>query len=250
MNEKLEFIYPDWPASANVRAVTTTRTGGVSRGPYESLNLGDRAGDDPEHVRKNRARLRAALALPFEPLWLRQVHGVNVVDAAMARPGVTADGAYTDQPGAALAVLTADCLPVFLCDKAGTKVALLHAGWRGLAAGVIEAGVDKLQIPWAELLAWLGPGIGAEAYEVGDDVRDAFTAHDPGAAAAFRVHGSGKWLADMYALARRRLAALGVTAVSGGGHCTFSERDKFFSYRRDGACGRMAALIWLNPAPR
>jgi YfiH family protein len=175
---------------------------------------------------------------------------VNVVDAATARPGVTADGAYTDQAGVVLAVLTADCLPIFLCDREGTRIALLHAGWRGLAAGVIEAGVERLQTPGAELLAWLGPGIGAEAYEVGDEVRNAFTAHDPGADAAFRAHGSGKWLADMYALARRRLAALGVTAVSGGSHCTFRERDKFFSYRRDGACGRMAALAWLNPEAR
>jgi YfiH family protein len=250
MTAKLEFISPDWPAPANLNALTTLRTGGVSRGAYASFNLGDHVGDDPAAVVRNRARLRERLQLPTEPLWLKQVHGVNVVDAATAARGVTADGAYTDRPGVVLAVLTADCLPIFLCDRKGTRIALLHAGWRGLAAGVIEAGVAKLQTPGAELLTWLGPGIGAEAYEVGDDVREAFTAHDPGAAAAFRARGSGKWLADMYAIARRRLAALGVTAVSGGRHCTFRERDKFFSYRRDGACGRMAALIWLNPAAR
>lgn len=250
MPAQLQFIRPDWSAPSNINALTTLRTGGVSRGAYASFNLGDHVGDDPAAVARNRAHLRDRLKLPTEPLWLNQVHGTNVVDAATAVRGVTADGAYTDRPGVVISVLTADCLPIFLCDRKGTRIALLHAGWRGLAAGVIEAGVAKLQVPGAELLAWFGPGIGAEAYEVGDDVREAFTAHDPDAAAAFRVQGSGKWLADMYALARRRLAALGVTAVSGGGHCTFRERDKFFSYRRDGACGRMAALAWLNPDAR
>lgn len=249
MNEKLEFIYPDWRAPANVRAVTTTRVGGVSRGPYESFNLGDRAGDDPECVRRNRALLRAALNLPLEPVWLRQVHGVSVVDAA-ARAGVTADGAWSGMPGVVCVVLTADCLPVFLCDREGTKVALVHAGWRGLAAGVIEAGARALGIPGPELLAHLGPGIGPQAYEVGDDVRLAFVDKDAGAARAFQPHGADKWRADMYGLARMRLLALGVRAITGGEYCTYRERDKFFSYRRDGVCGRMASLIWLNPAPR
>ena len=249
MNEKLEFIYPDWRAPKNVRAVTTTRVGGVSRGPYESFNLGDRAGDDPECVRRNRALLRATLNLPSEPVWLKQVHGVSVVDAA-APAGATADGAWSGTPGVVCVVLTADCLPVFLCDREGTKVALVHAGWRGLAAGVIEAGVRALGVPGENLLAWLGPAIGPQSYEVGDDVRNAFIGVDPDAARAFAPRAAGRWLADMYTLARQRLAALGVREIHGGGRCTFRERDKFFSYRRDGVCGRMASLIWLNPAPR
>ena len=238
-----EFIYPDWSAPKNVRAVTTARTGGVSRGPYGSLNLGDHVGDDPEAVRRNRALLRAALKLPSEPLWLRQVHGTNVVDGAAAETGATADGAWTGKPGVVLAVLTADCLPVFLCDRQGTKVALLHAGWRGLAAGVIEAGVRALGIPGENLSAWLGPAIGPQSYEVGDDVRNAFLGADPEAAQAFAPGAAGRWLADMYALARQRLGALGVREVYGGGHCTLREAGRFFSHRRDGPrTGRQGML--------
>jgi YfiH family protein len=238
-------IRPDWSELTHIRALTTIRSGGVSIGAYESLNLGDHVGDDPEAVARNRKLLRESLRLPAEPLWLKQVHGTTVVNAAEAHPGVTADGAWTDKREVVLAVLTADCLPVFLCDKAGTRIALLHAGWRGLAAGIVEDGVRALNVRGAELVAWLGPAIGPEAYEVGDDVRSAFVAHDPGATSAFRQNGSGRWLADMYGLARRRLVALGVTDISGGDHCTFRERDKFFSYRRDGATGRMASLLWL-----
>lgn len=245
MNDKLEFVYPDWPAPKNVRAVTTTRAGGVSRGPYESLNLGDHVGDGPEAVRRNRALLRAALKLPSEPLWLRQVHGTNVV-AATAQAGVTADGAWTERRDVVCAVLTADCLPVFLCDRHGTKVALLHAGWRGLAAGVIEAGVRALGIPGENLLAWLGPAIGPQSYEVGDDVRNAFLGADPQAAQAFAPGAAGRWRADMHALARQRLGALGVREIHGGGRCTLREAGRFFSHRRDGTCGRMASLIWLE----
>jgi hypothetical protein len=236
----------------------------VSRGSYESFNLGDHVGDDPGAVQRNRALLREALDLPAEPLWLKQVHDTNVVDAATAPPGVTADGAWTDKPGVVLAALTADCLPVFLCDRAGTKIALLHAGWRGLAGGVIEAGVRKLAVAGdvqggtspgprgtsvraagEDLLAWLGPAIGPDSYEVGDEVRAAFIAHDPAAAETFWANGPGRWWADLYALARRRLLALGVRVVHGGEHCTLREPDRFFSYRRDGQCGRMASLLWL-----
>ena len=240
-----EFILPDWPAPANVRAAVTTRTGGVSHAPYDSFNLGTHVGDDPTAVRENRARLRAALALPAEPVWLKQVHGVAVVDAAQGGAEPEADGAFAAQPGAVCVVLTADCLPVLLCNRQGTKVAALHAGWRGLAGGVIEAGVKAMGVPGNELLAWLGPAIGPQTFEVGTDVRAAFVQHDAQAAQAFRAVREGKYLADIYQLARLRLQRLGVAAVYGGGFCTVTERERFFSYRRDGATGRMASLIWL-----
>lgn len=245
-----EFIFPDWPAPANVKALTTTRVGGLSRGPYASFNLGDHVGDDPDVVRRNRARLREALALSSEPRWLRQVHGVTVVDAASADADTTADGAWTDRPGVVCAVLTADCLPVFLCNRQGTKVALLHAGWRGLMAGVIEAGLQALATPGAELLAWLGPVIGPDSYEVGDAVRDAFLAQDADAAACFRAQGAGQWHADLYALARRHLQAQGVNVIHGGHFCTVREPERFYSFRRDGVTGRMASLIWLDISAR
>lgn len=240
-----KFIYPEWPAPANVHAVVTTRIGGISKNPYNTFNLATHVGDDPQTVAANRTNLREALKLPAEPLWLRQVHGVTVVDAACTKSEMEADGVYATRPGAVCAVLTADCLPVLLCDRQGTKVAALHAGWRGLAGGVIEAGVKALNVSASELLAWLGPAIGPEAFEVGEEVRDAFMAHDSAANAAFRPQGNGKYLADIYRLARRRLAALGVTAVYGGGLCTVHDRARFYSYRRDGVTGRMATLIWL-----
>jgi hypothetical protein len=240
------FITPDWPAPANVRACVTTRAGGVSRPPYASFNLAAHVGDDPQAVASNRARLRAELALPGEPAWLTQVHGVGVVDAAAeAADRPQADGAFATVPGAVCAVLTADCLPVLLCDRDGTRVAALHAGWRGLSSGVIEAGVRALDVAGGELLAWLGPAIGPLAFEVGAEVRAAFVAGDPAAASAFQPDRSGKFLADIYLLARQRLAGLGVTAVYGGGLCTVADRDRFYSYRRDGVTGRMASLIWL-----
>jgi YfiH family protein len=240
-----QFILPDWPAPPNVRAAVTTRTGGVSHTPYDSFNLAAHVGDDPAAVRENRARLRTALALPAEPLWLKQVHGVAVVDVARAGAEAEADGAFATQPSAVCAVLTADCLPVLLCNREGTKVAALHAGWRGLAGGVIEAGVKALGVPWDGLLVWLGPAIGPQAFEVGVEVRAAFVQHDAQAAQAFRAVRDGKYQADIYLLARQRLACLGVAAVYGGGFCTVTERARFFSYRRDGATGRMASLIWL-----
>jgi len=241
-----QFILPDWPAPANVRAVVTTRVGGVSRAPYDSFNMAAHVGDDPEAVRANRAQLRDALRLPTEPVWLRQVHGVNVIDAARATIEPEADGAFAKQPGAVCAVLTADCLPVFLCDRAGTRVAVLHAGWRGLAAGVIEEGVQALGVRGHDLLAWLGPAIGSQSFEVGPEVRDAFMRHDARAADAFRSGNGDRYRADIYLLARQRLMRLGVEAVYGGGFCTVTDRARFYSYRRDGACGRMASLIWLS----
>jgi polyphenol oxidase len=238
-------ITPDWPAPGNVRACATTRTGGVSHPPYDSFNLAAHVGDDPQAVAANRARLREQMQLPAEPVWLTQVHGVTVVDAAQAADQPQADGAYATRPGAVCAVLTADCLPVLLCDRAGTRVAALHAGWRGLAGGILEAGVQALNVPGSELLAWLGPAIGPQAFEVGPEVRAAFVAHDPTAAAAFRPQTGDRYLADLYRLARQRLVALGVPAVYGGKDCTLTDGARFFSYRRDGRCGRMAALVWL-----
>ncbi len=303
-----EWIVPDWPAPPRVRALITTRSGGVSRGAYAGLNLGQRCGDDLDDVACNRARLRQWL--PAEPLWLRQVHGTkvveadavetgavgtnagetgavgtnavqtgvvgtnavqtraigtNVVEAGAAGTGATgaggdqcdpeADAALARRPGTVCAVLTADCLPLLLCDEAGTVVAAVHAGWRGLCSGVIEQTLCAMDRPPRALLAYLGPAIGPEAYEVGAEVRAAFAAADRLAGRggeseselAFAPAGPGKFRADLYALARGRLARGGVTKIHGGGHCTYTERERFFSYRRDGATGRMASLIWLEP---
>ncbi len=252
VNMTLHFLVPDWPAPAGVRAVTTTRRGGASEGPYAAFNLAAHVGDDPARVAVNRAALRARLALPAEPAWLAQVHGTTVVDANPRDNPPEADASVADRPGVVCAVLTADCLPVLFCTRDGTLVAAAHAGWRGLAAGVLEATVRALGGPPGELLAWLGPGIGPDAYEVGPEVREAFVCADPRAADAFaQGKRADRWLADMYALARLRLASAGVTAVYGGGLCTYRDRERFFSYRRDGATGRMATLAWLEPqAPR
>lgn len=239
-----EFIVPDWPAPANVRALITTRHGGISTGPYMSLNLGDHVGDDPAAVAENRRLLRARL--PAEPLWLKQVHGTRCIDAAWAASGAEADAAFTRMPGVVCAVLTADCLPLLLCDDAGTVVAAAHAGWRGLAAGVVETTVATLGIPGERLLAWLGPAIGPRHFEVGDDVRGAFIALDARAAGAFSARRAGKWHCDIYLLARRRLEDLGVCRIAGADFCTVRDETRFFSYRRDGATGRMASLIWLD----
>lgn len=241
------WIRPDWPAAASVRAVTTTRSGGVSQGPYACLNLGDHVGDDPEAVRENRARLETALKLPATPFWLQQVHGTRVVEAAAIAAPATADAVYARNPGVVCAVLTADCLPVLLCDRAGQRVAAAHAGWRGLAAGVIEAAVAAMQVPARDLLAWLGPAISSAAYSVGEDVRQAFMANSAGAETAFGPAEGGRWHADLYMLARQRLAACGVSEVYGGGWCTWKDARRFYSYRRDGTTGRMANLIWLEP---
>lgn len=235
------WITPDWPAPAGVRALTSLRAGGVSRGAYAGLNLALHVGDDPERVRENRDRLARAAGVPVEPCWLEQVHGAGVIDAADWRPGVRADAAVARDPGRVCAVLTADCLPVLLCARDGGAVAAIHAGWRGLAAGVIEAAVRALGDSG---IAWLGPAIGPQAFEVGEEVRAVFLAADADAAAAFRPSPAGRWLADLYRLARRRLRAAGVTEVYGGGECTHRDAARFYSYRRDGVTGRMASLIW------
>ncbi|BAN35654.1 hypothetical protein SCD_n01843 [Sulfuricella denitrificans skB26] len=264
-------IAPDWPAPANVRTLQTTRDGGVSAGPYASLNLGDHVGDDQVAVVRNRALLRATL--PADPVWLKQVHGNFVADADRTAGVPDADASVARKAGAICAVMTADCLPLLLCDEAGTVVAAAHAGWRGLAGGVVEATVKAMNAAPERLLVWLGPAIGPQAFEVGDEVRQAFMAHDTAAAKAFvprlplTPHSSydlscasahrkseypcgapltpQKWLADIYLLARQRLALLGVKQVYGGGLCTYTDAERFYSYRRDQATGRMASLIWL-----
>lgn len=239
------WLVPDWPAPARVRAVLTTRCGGVSRGAYASLNLGDHVGDDPLAVAENRRRLVAGLGIA--PLWLAQVHGCTVLDAepyCAVPEAPQADAAFSRKPGLACTVMTADCLPVLFCDKAGSVVAAAHAGWRGLQAGILERTVAAMACRPEALLAYLGPAIGPQAFVVGDEVRAAFLAVNQDDAVAFRAHG-GKWLADLYLLARRRLARLGVAAVSGGDCCTVGDAERFFSYRRDGVTGRMASMIWL-----
>lgn len=242
--EALDWIVPDWPAPANVRAVSTTRTGGVSRGAYASFNLGAHVGDDPRAVAENRLSLQSELGLSREPHWLTQVHGTRVVSLEDSTEVQEADGAVTHVPGRACAIMTADCLPVLFCDRAGNTVAAAHAGWRGLAAGVLENTLAAMRVPALEILAWLGPAIGPQAYEVGEEVRKAFVQIDRVADQAFEPHGDGKWLCDLYQLAGQRLRHAGVSQVYGGGLCTYSAPKRFFSYRRDGECGRMATLIW------
>jgi YfiH family protein len=239
-----EFLRPRWPAPAGVCAAMTTRAGGVSAGAFASFNLAMHVGDDPAAVAENRRRLREALALPAEPAWLEQVHGPRVA-VLPGFAGGPADAAVTFTPGSVCAVLVADCLPVFLASRDGDRVAIAHAGWRGLAAGVVEATVAALGGEPGRLVAWLGPAIGPRAFEVGGEVREAFLAGDDGADGAFTRGREGRWLGDLPALARRRLEAAGVDAVTGGELCTHSDRARFYSYRRDGATGRMAALAWL-----
>ena len=244
-----EVIVPDWPAPPAVRAAFTLRMGGVSAAPFDSLNVGAHVGDAGAAVAENRRRVRTQLRLPAEPLWLEQVHGIEVADldtaCGRAVASLTADAAIARRAGNVCVMQVADCMPVLFAARDGGAVAAAHAGWRGLAAGVLEATVARLAVAPAGLIAWLGPAIGPAHFEVGGEVRAAFLAHDAGAAAAFSANTRGRWQCDLGALARRRLSVAGVSAVFGGGWCTYSDPLRFFSYRRAGQCGRMAALIWL-----
>ena len=258
-------ILPDWPAPARVRAASTLRSGGVSRGSYASLNLSAAVGDDAADVARNRRILAEMLDLPAEPMWLRQVHGTRVLDldradapaaarhSGRASPGPSsrnpppaADGSVTSRPGRPCAVLTADCLPVLLCDTLGTRVGAVHAGRRGLAGGVLESAVRRMGADPARILAWIGPGIGQGAYEVGGEVLDRFVAIDREAVRCFAANSNGRWQADLHGLARRRLRDAGVRAIHGSGRCTHSDPERFFSHRREAPCGRMATVIWLE----
>jgi YfiH family protein len=239
----LTFITPDWPAPANVKALQTTRNGGVSAGVYASLNLGDHVKDHPQHVAANRQLLSGYM--PSEPVWLNQVHGVCVIDAALSSCLESADASFATRKQVVCVTMTADCLPVLLCDQAGTAVAAIHAGWRSLCDGVIEATVAAMPVQASQLMAWVGPAIGPEAFEVGGEVRAQFIAQDAQAELAFNPKGD-KWLGDLYAIARQRLQTLGITQVYGGGRCTYNEPETFFSYRRDGDTGRMGCFIWLE----
>lgn len=244
------WIDADWPAPPGLRALSTLRSGeGVSPPPFDRFNLGMRCGDEPARALHNRELLASWLALPSPPHWLRQVHGTGVrrFDAAPTGEEPEADAAVTSVPGVVLAILTADCLPVVLAARDGSEVAAAHAGWRGLAAGMLETTVAAMRTPPDRLIAWLGPAAGPQAYEIGAEVREAFVAGDAGAALAFVPTRPGHWRVDLYALARRRLAASGVTGVHGGGLCTISEPARFFSHRRDGRSGRLATLAWISP---
>lgn len=250
----MDLILPDWTnVPANVGTLSTTRRGGTSHVPYDDgdggggMNLGTHVGDDPQAVRQNRALLRTLL--PAEPAWLSQVHGTDVLDAAMAVNSPAADASIATKPGAVCVVQTADCLPVLFCDVNGKAVGAAHAGWRGLAGGVLQQTIGRMRDAGAvDILAWLGPAIGPQCFEVGQDVFDAFSSREPAMAKAFApVHGqAGKYLADIYALARITLRNAGIDKVSGGGFCTVTEKDRFYSYRRDKTTGRMASLIWLK----
>jgi polyphenol oxidase len=240
-------LAPQWPAPRGVRAAFTLRGGGVSSGRYASLNLGARVGDLDAAVAENRRRVRVQLQLPGEPAWIEQVHGVGVLDLDAAPPLATAaDAVVARRAGTVCAVQVADCLPVLFAARDGGTVAAAHAGWRGLAAGVLEAAAARLDVKPQQLIAWLGPAIGPRHFEVGEEVRAAFTARDSAAAAAFAPNARGRWQCDLGALARQRLAAIGISAVYGAGWCTFADAARFFSHRRDGQCGRMAALIWRD----
>jgi YfiH family protein len=242
------FFIPDWPAPDSVRAIQTTRGGGCSEGSYESFNLGDHVGDDPLNVARNREQLLEVAALPSQPAWLQQVHGVSIVQAGDFASPPEADVAWSDERGVVCTVLTADCLPLLVCDRTGSHVAAVHSGWRGMSAGVIESAIGQLfkrGVKADDLLVWLGPAIGPDAYEIDAPVYDAFLAREPACETAFKVSRPGHWHLDLYKAARILLARTGVQAVYGGNYCTHSD-EQFFSHRREAPCGRQASLIWLQ----
>ena len=256
MLKNSDLIMPNWPAPANVKALQTTRVGGISLAPYNSLNLGSHVKDNPMHVAQNRQMLSDYL--PSEPVWLNQTHGIQVIDAANTSCVPDADASFSTKKKVVCVIMTADCLPVLLCDKAGSIVVAVHAGWRGLCDGALEASINAAcraaQIMPADLMAWLGPAIGPNAFEVGAEVRAQFIAQDGQAEAAFKPHGENqkqdKWFCSIYQIASQRLNNCGVSQIYGGGidadFCTYTQKEQFFSYRRDGVTGRMATLIWLE----
>ena len=245
-------LYADWPAPAGVHAFTTLRHGiGASQPPFDTFNLGNRHaadGDDPATVERNRQLLIEHARLPSAPHWLKQVHGVDVVCCETGSNGgeAIADASVTSTPGVVLAILTADCLPVVFAADDGREVAAAHAGWRGLAAGVLEATVAEMRTPPERVIAWLGPAAGPQTYEIGEEVFRAFVDREPASLAAFTATRPGHWRVDLYALARMRLSQAGVTRVHGGDRCTISEPQRFFSHRRDARTGRMATLVWFD----
>jgi len=242
------YIKPNWPAPKNVSAFATKRTGGVSQPPYDSFNFSLRSDDNPNDVMANRSKLQQELNLPSEPFWLKQEH-TNIAihlqqDTNLNEP--VADAAFTNTPGIVCVTLTADCVPILVCDRNGTIVAAIHAGWKGILAGIIEATIKQMSIDPSKLLAWLGPAIGANAFETGCDLYELFTKQNPEAKKAFVAHNN-RFLTNIYLLASQRLNQSGVTAIYGGEHCTFTQKELFYSFRRDGTnSGRMASLIWLN----
>ena len=255
MSGAVSWLAPDWAAQRDVHAAFTLRAGGVSEGCYASLNLGKHVGDDAAHVAENRRRVREQLNLPGEPVWLEQLHGIGVlradaIGAIDAQSSRAADALYTRAAGTVCAIQVADCMPVLFASTDGAVVAAAHAGWRGLAAGVLEATIDALGVAAPQLDVWLGPAISQANFEVGEEVRAAFLAHDPQAAAAFVRNPRGHWQCDLYQLARQRLAARGVSRICGGGFCTHADSARFFSHRREAPTGRMAALIWRGAPGR
>lgn len=241
-------IEPNWPAPERVKALVTTRGGGVSRAPFDTFNMGLHVDDDPDAVLSNRAKLQQIIGTRYKPQWLQQVHGISVVEALPDDCVRQGDGVFTRQAQLPCAVMTADCLPVFFCDAGATQVAVAHAGWRGLAAGVLEATLAKFNVPGNQLMAWLGPAIGPSAFEVGAEVRESFLQYSSLTQQAFVPNPARPehWFADLYLLARLRLAEQGIERISGGGFCTLSDANRFYSYRRENVTGRMASLIWLD----
>lgn len=248
----MKAVYPNWQAPPNIKALTTVRTGGVSLPPFNSFNLGDHVCDDPEAVQQNRILLVDKFGLPHSPFFLTQTHSTKVIELPFTETNVEveADAVYTQQANQVCLVMTADCLPILFCNKKGTEVAAAHAGWRGLCAGILEETVTKFKTPTSDIIAWLGPAIGPTAFQVGEEVLEQFCTFDPNAKLAFTpdITTSGKFLGNLYQLATQRLNKLGITDISGGTHCTYTEHDKFFSYRRDKQTGRMASLIWIEQA--
>lgn len=240
-------IKPNWPAPPHVKAYTTLRSGGVSAAPFDTFNLAQHVNDNAANVNKNRAILKNELALANDPIWIQQTHSTIVLPATSENRGKEADASFTDQANQVCVVLTADCLPLLICNREGNKVAAVHAGWRGLAHGIIENTLKALAIPASDLLVWLGPAISQKNYEVGEEVRNFFLTSNPEAESAFTPSPNQRWLADLYALARLRLKKIGITEVYGGDYCTYEDATKFFSYRRDGdKTGRMASLIYIS----